>query len=296
MLARWRLMNRSLRTDLDGFSAPSATDEYLYYQTLVGIWPENPPDDPEREKLRERLEAFMLKAVREAKVHTSWINPDSHYEEALRRFVSESLRSELFLKDVNQSIPRVARVGLLVGLSQAVLKVASPGVPDYYQGTELWDFSLVDPDNRRPVDYELRKAFIKKSSTPEDLLKNLSSGEAKLHIIRKGLALRRKMPEVFSQPSYTPLLADDGKEENVCAFALRKGNQVVIAVAPRLFAGLLGDAHAPVGEEVWGDSRLVLPEGAFENVLTGEKHSGGSVRVADLLSTFPVALLATMGR
>src|SRR6185503_7931881 len=140
--------------------APSAGDEYLFYQSLLGIWPERPPGAPALAELRERLKAYMLKAAREAKLHTSWINPDAEYEAALERFVAEAFRSELFLKDLNAAVARLARLGMLVGLSQAAIKVASPGVPDYYQGCELWDFSLVDPDNRRPVDYGTRARLL----------------------------------------------------------------------------------------------------------------------------------------
>jgi (1->4)-alpha-D-glucan 1-alpha-D-glucosylmutase len=203
------------------------------------------------------------------------------------------------VKDVTDAVGRISRLGLLVGLSQAVIKVASPGVPDYYQGTELWDFSLVDPDNRRPVDYALRQKLLasldRKSFSPNGLLENLTDGRAKLHVIARGLSIRKEFAELFRAPSYVPLYADSGREENICAFALQNGGQTVVAVAPRLFAGLMQEGDlAPIGERVWGDSRLVLPEdlsGDFFNVLTEEKHQGNSLRVADLLATFPVALL-----
>jgi (1->4)-alpha-D-glucan 1-alpha-D-glucosylmutase len=184
-------------------------------------------------------------------------------------------------------------LGLLVGLSQALVKVASPGVPDYYQGTELWDFSLVDPDNRRPVDYELRKKLVKNLSRSAGLLKNLSDGRAKLHIIRKGLEIRKKYPALFHGARYLPLYADAGREENIVAFALSEGVRTVIAVAPRLFSRLMQPADiAPLGAKAWGDSRLPM-EGQYLNVLTGERHEAraGHVSVAELLSTFPAALL-----
>ena len=136
----------------------------------------------------------MLKAVREAKQHTSWINPDLEYEAALARFVGESLQNELFLKDLKTVMPRLVRLGMLNGLSQALVKVASPGVPDYYQGTELWDFSLVDPDNRRPVDFDLRKKLLSKNEGASTLLRNLSDGQAKLHVIRQRPAGAEEIP------------------------------------------------------------------------------------------------------
>jgi (1->4)-alpha-D-glucan 1-alpha-D-glucosylmutase len=195
---------------------------------------------------------------------------------------------------VNEAVPRLARFGMLISLSQALVKVASPGVPDYYQGTELFDFSLVDPDNRRPVDYELRKQSLE--NLQGDLLANLSDGRAKMHIIQRGLAVRRAHPTLFHGGKYLPLYADSGREENVVAFALRRGSSAVIAVAPRLFAGLMheGDA-APIGERIWGDASLVLPDGMtgqLENVLTGETFEAqGRLPLARLLGRFPGALL-----
>jgi (1->4)-alpha-D-glucan 1-alpha-D-glucosylmutase len=294
-LRRWSLLNRSGRREIEGIAAPSASDEYLYYQSLLAVWPSAAPGEKELEQLKKRLSAYMLKAVREAKERTSWINPDAEYEAALERFIAQSFANALFIKDVNGVVPRLARLGMLVGLSQAAIKVASPGVPDFYQGTELWDFSLVDPDNRRPVDYGKRKLLLKElaSASPSSLLESLSDGRAKLHVISKGLQLRKTRAATYDKPSYSPLYADGGREENVCAFCVGDGAQRVVAVAPRLFAGLMKDDDlAPIGEGVWGESCLVLPEGEFENVLTGEKHAGGRTRVAEILATFPVALLA----
>jgi (1->4)-alpha-D-glucan 1-alpha-D-glucosylmutase len=230
----------------------------------------------------------MLKAAREAKERTSWINPDAEYEKALEAFVEKSLQNAALVTDVKNTVARVAHLGLLVGLSQALVKVASPGVPDYYQGTELWDFSLVDPDNRRPVDYELRKKLLRETNA--DLLRNLTDGRAKMHILRKGLEVRKKFPALFHGAKYTPLYADAGREENVIAFALSEGS--VIAVAPRLFSRLMdGDDVAPLGQKAWGEARLPL-DGQYVNAITGERHEArGHVSVAQVLSTFPVALL-----
>ncbi|HZQ73541.1 MAG TPA: malto-oligosyltrehalose synthase [Burkholderiales bacterium] len=294
MLRRWSVLNRSARSE----AGPSRADEYLYYQVLLGIWPDAPPDAAALRGLRERLQAYMLKAVREAKVSTSWINPDTEYEQALERFVAASLENPLFLKDVNEAAPRLAHLGRLVGLSQALLKVASPGVPDLYQGCEVWDYSLVDPDNRRPVDYARRRALLSslEDSSPAQLLGALHDGRAKLLVLARGLALRARMPELFHDAAYTALCADAGREENVCAFALRSGAQTVIAIAPRLFAALIQEGGAPTGEAVWGGSTLSLPgefPKRFRNVLTNENVavSPHGLRLADALATFPVALL-----
>jgi (1->4)-alpha-D-glucan 1-alpha-D-glucosylmutase len=257
-LRRWSRMNDA---------GISKADEYHYYQALIGIWPGKVTPE-----LGERLKAYMLKAAREAKLRTSWINPDSDYEKALERFVERSLENEAFIRDLDTTVATVARLGELVSLSQALVKVASPGVPDYYQGTEILDFSLVDPDNRRPVDYALRKRLLGKQ-------------EGKLHVIRKGLEVRRKYPHLFRGARYTPLYADAGREENVIAFSLSDETSCVVAVAPRLFAHFI-DRDRP-----WGESSLALPAGDFVNVLTGERHAGGRVRLAELLSRLPVALL-----
>jgi (1->4)-alpha-D-glucan 1-alpha-D-glucosylmutase len=285
-LRRWSRLNRSHRGEVDGVTAPSRGDEYHFYQGLIAIWPGASSAD-----LRERLKAYMLKSVREAKQHTSWINPDLEYEAALERFVVESLHNELFMKDLKEVMPRLARLGMLGGLSQALLKVASPSVPDYYQGSELWDFSLVDPDNRRPVDFDLRKKLL---GAKGDLLKNLADGRAKLHIIREGLKVRRQLPHLFRGARYTPLYADAGMEEKVCAFFLRDAKDTVVAVAPRLFTSLMKESdQSPTGERIWRESRLVLPQGEYTDVLTGRNIAGGAQRLAELLAEFPVALLVS---
>jgi (1->4)-alpha-D-glucan 1-alpha-D-glucosylmutase len=273
-LRRWGRMNEA---------KISRSDEYHFYQALVGIWPGEVSRD-----LVERLKAYMLKAAREAKERTSWINPDAEYEKALDGFVEQSLGRGEFIADVKTTVGRVTHLGLLVGLSQALVKVASPGVPDYYQGTEVWDFSLVDPDNRRPVDYGLRKKLLKEPAT--NLLQNLADGRAKLHVIRKSLEVRRKFQALFHGARYTPLYADAGREDSLIAFAL--GDGAVVAVAPRLFASLMEDGDmAPLGMKAWGEARLPL-EGRYVNVLTGERHEArGQARVAQLLATFPVAFL-----
>jgi (1->4)-alpha-D-glucan 1-alpha-D-glucosylmutase len=276
-LRRWNLMNRG---------GISRSDEYHFYQALVGIWP-----GEVSQGLVERLKAYMLKAAREAKERTSWINPDAEYEQALERFVVQSLENPVFVSDVTDVVARVAQLGFLVGLSQALVKVASPGVPDYYQGNEIWDFSLVDPDNRRPVDYALRERLLESGGS--HLLQSLPDGRAKMHVIRKGLEVRKKFPALFQGGKYAPLYADGGREENIMAFSLSDATRSVVAVAPRLFARLMdGDDLAPLGAKAWGEARLPL-EGEYVNVLTGERHRarGGYLGVAQLLATFPAALL-----
>ncbi len=279
-LRRWSLMNRARR------GMTSGEDEYHFYQALLGVWPGSV--SPE---LVARLKAYMLKAAREAKVRTSWINPDAEYEASLDAFVGYALENPLFLKDLDNTVAYVARLGLLVGLSQALVKVASPGVPDYYQGTELWDFSLVDPDNRRPVDYRLRQKLL--GSPADGLLQNLADGRAKLHVIRKGLEARRRFPRLFHGAKYTPLYASAGREENVIAFSLADAGRRIVAVAPRLFSRLMdGDDVAPLGDKAWADSLIVLDEEVhLADALTGTVHRGRELRLAQVLREFPVALL-----
>ena len=278
-LRRWSVMNRIE-------SPPSRSDEYHYYQALVGVWP-----GEVTRQLADRLKAYMLKAAREAKERTSWINPDEDYEKALQRFVEHSLANPRFIGDVQSTVAHMAHLGLIVGLSQAIVKVASPGVPYYYQGTEIWDFSLVDPDNRRPVDYGLRAKLLLQAGEG-DLLKKLADGRAKLHVIRKGLEVRRQHPALFHGAKYTPLYADGGREQNIIAFSLSDAAASVIAVAPRLFSRLMdGDDLAPLGTKAWGQAMLPI-EGRYVNVLTGERHEG-RLKVAEVLATFPVALLVS---
>jgi (1->4)-alpha-D-glucan 1-alpha-D-glucosylmutase len=279
-LRRWSVMNRPRR------GITSAEDEYHFYQALVGIWPGRV--SPE---LVSRLKAYMQKAVREAKVRTSWINPDAEYEASLDAFVGGALENPAFLKDLDHTVAHVARLGLLVSLSQALVKVASPGVPDYYQGSEIWDFSLVDPDNRRPVDYRLREGLL--DSPGKDFSRNLVDGSAKLHVIRKGLEVRRKHPALFHGGNYTPLYASAGREQNVIAFSLSLGGRRIVAVAPRLFSRLMdGDDPAPLGGKAWGESALVLDEEArLQDAFTGTVHRGRELRLAQVLKDFPVALL-----
>jgi (1->4)-alpha-D-glucan 1-alpha-D-glucosylmutase len=250
-------MNEAARSG----DAPSRSDEYLYYQTLLAIWPDRSP---------ERLKPAMLKAAREAKLRSSWINPDLEYEAALERFVDASLQNKAFVDDLAKTAAPLAAIGERVSVSQALVKVASPGVPDYYQGSEILDFSLVDPDNRRPVDYALRQKLLARNDHP------------KLRVIRAGLVLRRQYPALFHGGSYVPL--DGG--EGVIAFALRAEGRTMIAIAPRLFAR---------GER-WEGARLPLPAGfpvEYENRLTGRRIRArdGQLPLAAVLSEFPAALL-----
>jgi (1->4)-alpha-D-glucan 1-alpha-D-glucosylmutase len=253
---------------------PDRNAEYLFYQTLVGAWPIS----------AERMTAYMEKATREAKVHTSWTRQNPEYEEALRAFITGVLEDRDFVADLEAFVAPLVGPGRINSLAQTLLKIAAPGVPDFYQGSEIWDLSLVDPDNRRPVDYGLRRRLLddlKREMAPEEILARMDDGLPKLWLIHQGLELRRRLPEAFGPDgAYEPLPAAGPRAEHVVAFT-RGGD--VIAIAPRLPLRLQGD---------WQGTALELPPGRWRDELAGEEIAGGRRPVADLLARFPVALLA----
>ncbi len=311
MLRRWSALNRAHRAKLDSGPAPSPTDEYLLYQTLLGTLPQGTLneragalDDAALAAWRERIEQYVVKAAREAKANTSWISPNEEYENALTAFVRAllgRLAPNPFLEDLRVQAETIAWFGALNSLSMTLLKFASPGVPDVYQGTELMDLSLVDPDNRRPVDYALRARLLDELATltdPRPLLDAPQDGRAKLWIAWRMLQLRRKLPELFRDGGYQPLAASGKHAEHVLAFARTHASGTLVVVAPRLYAKMLGSAgKLPLGE-AWEDTTLALPPNAtaLENVLTGDRiaASSGAVPLTALCTRFPVAaLLAT---
>jgi len=309
---RWMRINRTRKRDVDGAPAPSANDEYHFYQTLLGSWPLGAADADADAGYRERIENYMIKAAREAKVRTSWTETNTAYEDALLQFVRSALEPRdhnLFLADFLELQRRVARFGLLNSLSQLLCKLTAPGVPDIYQGNELWDFSLVDPDNRRAVDYPQRNALLaelqREVARPplRELLANLEDGRCKLLLTWKALQLRREQPRLFSHGDYRRLTVHGARAHHVCAFARRCAGQSLLVLAPRLYRRLLDDpARLPLGSEVWQDTIVELPREersrrAFRSVLDGtliEPLRDGNamgVSVAQALSAFPVAML-----
>ncbi len=271
---RWSEHNRRHKSD----DMPDRNAEYLLYQILVGAWPIDV----------ERATAYMLKATREAKAHTSWTGPNEPYEEALKTFVAGLLNDREFVADLEGFVKPLIGPGRVNSLAQALIKLTAPGVPDIYQGNELWDMSLVDPDNRRPVDYEVRRkllAEVAKAPSPEDILRRSDEGLPKLWLTRQALHFRRRRPELFGpEGDYRPIEAAGAKAGHVVAFARGDG---CVAVAPRLPLKLGGD---------WGDTTIELPGGSWTDELTGESSRGGAVRVGDLLARFPVALLSKGGK
>ncbi len=308
---RWRRANRPFQVECGGRTIPDSNDEYLIYQTLVGAWPIYEGEIP---SFRERIEHYVVKAAREAKTQTSWLRPDERYETCLVNFVRAILTDgpqNQFLPEFLKVQKKVAYYGAINSLSQVLLKIASPGVPDFYQGSLLWDFSLVDPDNRRPVDFESRLNFLDelhgwkahdRSGPVEALLSDWQDGGVKLYVTYKGLRFRHARPELFIEGDYLPLMPEGLRRENVVAFARRRQDQWVIAAVPRLLSRLSTQEKMPFGKPTWRDTVLRLPHGApskWFNVLTGEYIAASPqnqlIEVHRLFQRFPVALLSAEG-
>ena len=308
--ARWGSLNDPHRRDAGETTSPSRNDEYLLYQTLLGAWPLAGLDENGLSEFRGRFRGYMEKAIREAQIDTSWTDPNEEYETGIYDFVDALLVSEgPFLAEFLPFQRRVARVGAINALSQTLIKLTAPGVPDVYQGNELWDFSLVDPDNRRPVDFDLRKRLLEdlqrlKPSSVRSLLEDgaWQDGRPKLYLTWKALGLRRESPALFESGEYIPLEAFGERADHLVAFARRRGREWAITVAPRLCAGLLNEEGALMfAPESWAGTGVRLPAdligATYRNVLTGEKVAveeiGGERRLsaASLLRNFTVALL-----
>jgi (1->4)-alpha-D-glucan 1-alpha-D-glucosylmutase len=330
-VSAWRRLNAVRRTAVDRQSAPDANDEYCFYQTLVAAWPAEPVDAPvpaeAPQALVERLRAYMLKAIKEAKVHTSWVNQNSAYEEALQRFVETTLRgpgARGFLKTAVPFVRRIAHAGTINSLAQLVLKVASPGVPDFYNGTETWQLDMADPDNRRPVDFPLRDNMLRElmpwldrlesrqqpiqecpcpgpgEQHVESLLAEWWDSRIKMFLTAAGLRLRRRAPDVFIQGTYEPLRAVGDQAPHLVGFARTYDSEAAVAIVPRLMGGrCFSSGRLPTGPDAWGDTRIVLPaplarrvfHHAFTGALVGPVEGG--LLAADVLRTCPVALLVT---
>jgi (1->4)-alpha-D-glucan 1-alpha-D-glucosylmutase len=310
----WFRLHGAHRRLVHGEPAPDRNDEYRFYQVLVGAWPmtlfDNGDVAPPPEFVT-RMREYMIKSIKEAKIHTSWINENLTYDDAVARFVEGTLGGSTTRRFMTRFVPfarRVAQIGAVNALAQVVLKVASPGVPDFYQGTELWSLTLVDPDNRHPVDFEHRVRLL--DALPEvargssrahidALLHTWTDGRIKMHVTASGLRARRQQPDLFLDGDYSPLAADVKVDGDVVAFARQLGDAAAIAVVPRLVARLgTQDRPWPVGAECWKESRVLVPQTlaarSYVNVITGEEHrqiSSEGLRLADLFATCPVALL-----
>jgi len=316
-LTRWARINKRHLVSIEDGDVPDRNEEFLIYQTLVGAWPSGAMTGEALAEFRCRIQEYVQKAIHEAKSHTSWINPNPAYDEAMRKFVGNILdekHGKRFLEDLPRFVERISNLGYCNSLGQTLLKIVSPGVPDTYQGTELWDLSLVDPDNRRPVDYAKRRAILADLQTRtqgdgpfDDLARELCAtvqdGRIKLHVTWKSLTCRRTHPGLFAEGEYLPAEVLGSKADHVIALVRRLGMARAIAAVPRLVARLAPPTGLPLGEAVWLDTIVVLPGLApgqqcrdeFTGaLLTTFDHSGrAALRAADLFARFPVALLLT---
>ncbi len=301
---RWAGLNAPFRAAVLDMISPDPETEWLFYQALLGAWPlELSADDGAGMKaLADRMTQFMLKAVREAKAYTSWTSQNADYEGAIDAFAHRALDPQMsgaFLHDFQETCEPVFVAGALNGLTQTLLKLVAPGIPDIYQGTEFWDLSLVDPDNRRPVDFTARREALAKLGERDAgaLVADWRSGAIKMRLVQTGLAVRAGMPELFAKGAYMPLTAEGPLAKHVVAFARQLGDDAVIAVAPRLPLGLLQGQSVPlIPPEAWADTAIALPaelaERGWRNLLDGGDHPPGArLRLGEVLRDSPVALL-----
>lgn len=300
----WSRLNKTKKKRVWGMPAPDANDEYFLYQTLMGAWPFGETEYPQ---FLERIKAYVVKAVREAKVHTAWLQPDMEYEEAYVSFVESILvpeESNAFLQELNPFQVKVAHYGVFNSLSQTLLKITAPGVPDFYQGTELWDLNLVDPDNRRPVDFGLRVQHLREIRRRietdvleliQELLAMKEDGRVKLFLIVQALKARKASADIFQKGTYNPLAVAGRFRKHLIAFARRDASAWSVTVVPRFLTTVVEYGRLPLGPEIWQDTGVILPEQAplfWRNVLTSQVLSGGQTLWAgEIFQHFPVALL-----
>jgi (1->4)-alpha-D-glucan 1-alpha-D-glucosylmutase len=316
-ILRWQKLNQDHKTQLNGIEAPDANDEYLIYQTLVGAWPLHPPIEErpgdELDEFARRMEEYVIKAIREAKVHSSWINPNEAYEQGLRRFIRailEPAHENRFPHEFIDFQQTIARAGMFNSLSQTLLKIASPGVPDFYQGTEIWDFSLVDPDNRRPVDFTQRQrslAEIREAERGdlidfiERMMQRPEDGLIKMYLMKRALDCRRAQHELFATGDYQPLQVAGSRKNHVIAFSRTMRNKSVIVATGRFFSRLGTPDRLPIGQETWNETSIVMEKKMkfcrYRNIFTGEVLSvsegsdGSGLLLAHLFSRLPVAMI-----
>ena len=305
-IKRWNKLNEKKKKVINGNSVPDKNDECFLYQTLIGAFPFY---EEEYDNFVIRIKDYMIKAVREAKVHTNWLKPDTNYEEVFISFIDEILKpseKNKFLKELLPFWKKVAFYGIFNSLSQLLIKITSPGVPDFYQGTELWDLNLVDPDNRCPVDFEKRKRLLRdiKKKENEDILNLINElistkedGRLELFLIYKALTARSERKELFEKGDYIAIEINGKYKEHVVAFGRNLENAWAITIAPRLLTSLIKEGEYPLGQQVWSDTYIVLPESfpslwndaITAHMLEGEK----ALTIGEILKHFPVALLLT---
>jgi (1->4)-alpha-D-glucan 1-alpha-D-glucosylmutase len=315
---RWQRMNSKFKRKLeDGRIAPDNNEEYLLYQTILGAWPWQMQSKQDRESYVERIKQYSSKALSEAKVNLSWINPDPEYIKAVHAFIDAILlpgpgkKETAFVASLNKLLPQLQLFGAVNSLAQVVLKIAVPGIPDIYQGNELWELSLVDPDNRRPVDYQQRAGYLNAlhdqaeregpAAVCREVLSNLADGRAKLWTTHRALQLRSREHGLFRHGEYAPLELAGDHQENVIAFMRRDpaSQRSVIAVLPRFACTLMrGKVELPLGS-AWGSDKLKIPSAAgtrYTNIFSGESITlpeSQTLPLSVLLAGYPVALFTS---
>jgi (1->4)-alpha-D-glucan 1-alpha-D-glucosylmutase len=304
-LNNWSQWNESKCREVRGIRVPERNEETLLYQILIGSWP---VAEPVCACYTRRIQDFMVKAVREAMVHTRWMVPNLDHERALVEFIEDILQDtpdNRFLNDLRRFVDRLAYHGALNSLSQLAVKLASPGVADFYQGSELWDLRLVDPDNRQPVNFRtLEKTLAsqtrKENSLPE-LLRCWRNGRIKMHVTQRGLRFREENGALLLKGAYAPLEVTGAYRDCVIAFARRYRGDWAVVIAPRFTVRLRGQASDSLGTRGWKDTRVVLPKEAPQrwlNSLSGEHLAPsletGEINLDKLFENIPVALLANL--
>ncbi len=312
----WQRLNEQKKMQVAGENVPSANEEYFLYQTLLGAWPLTPMDGAVHADFVGRIHTYMEKALREAKVNTSWISPNTEYEAAAHSFLDAILDNSagnLFLQQFAPLQAKIAKAGMFNALSQTLLKITAPGLPDMYQGTEVWNFSLADPDNRRAVDYARLQALLAQLHAAESedpallldrLLADPADGSLKLYVTRCALRFRREHRALFAHGSYIPLRAAGEKNKHVVAFARSFRGATVLVLAGRFFAQLAADVRLPVGAGTWGDTEVVLrkqiPAVPYRDVFTGKivasapRDEDFALPVAEAFAHLPIAMLVNV--
>ena len=304
LLPKWRAANRRWKKDVDESEAPDGNEEYLLYQTLLGTWPIGPDGSPQRNVGAEytgRIQSYMTKALNEAKLNTSWIRPNEPWLAATRDFVARILDPTPKNKFLPLFLPvaeEIARLGAINSLAQVLLKLTSPGVPDIYQGNEIWDFSLVDPDNRRPVDYKSRAEMLSclSTKTPMDLMRNWPDGRIKMFLTQQTLRFRVKFCGLFQGGNYLPLCANGTFADCCVAFTRQLDAKWIVVIAPRLSSRV---GFPPIGDR-WKETALELPEALANErareIFTGREISiqNRQIRIADAMSVLPFAVITNL--
>ncbi len=302
-LKYWKKINKSKKEKIGRQLYPDRNDEYFLYQTLIGSYPYQKFD---LENYTKRIKDYLVKSVREAKVHTAWIKPDEEYEEAFKKFFERLLVDRNFMDNFNKFFEKISHYGIFNSLSQLIIKITSPGIPDFYQGTELWDLNLVDPDNRKEVNFGKRIRLLdgiikqekKLTHLLPELLENKEDGRIKLFLTYKLIKQKKQFKDFFSKGRYTSFNANGMFGDNIISFGYKYGSDTLLAIAPRFLTSVIGENQLPMDKKVWKDTNINI-EGNItylKNLITGEKiNTSKKFYIGDILNNFPVSLLLAKG-